>query len=589
MQLPARIWKLPPQFSAAELKQFEKFSQQVAKNVGDYTPEFLELAWRRDIREVEQLQDILTTELAEAVESADLLHDAKTAAQIIIAATKDKLPITVYGDYDVDGITATSLLWDFLFRELGAKDCLPFVPNRSREGYGLNEGALRGILEKNGKSRQLLITVDCGIKDQELIAKIKADFPNLQVIITDHHTSLQPLIDGSYPEADAVVHPGHKSSRVEPAEICACAVAWLLITKIKKELGLRITSAGLDLVALATSCDLMPLKKVNRQFIKLGLAEFAQTNNEGLKALLKVANVDARLMSNYHLGYVIGPRVNAAGRIGDPLIAVRLLCTKSPATATELAAQLDSWNKQRQALTVSALEQSEALLDPDNLPKILLVQNPDWEEGIVGLIAGKLQEKYSRPSLAVTTNHAGEWVGSARSNSKINITELLAGQSHLLKRYGGHAQAAGFTAATIAELGELSKELEAAASSLDESLFQREQQIDAVVARGHWSEKFLRELDLLGPYGPGNPTPHFLLQTVIKSIRCFGRESQHCQLFPADPLPESAEILWFNNTTPQINKPQTFLGSLGYNQWQGRTKLQFIIRASADEQKTIVQ
>lgn len=579
-------WALAYDWNETNLREFTSFQSQISKQLG-FSEAFIRLLWQRGLEDISTVERYLEKDKDIILNYYEKLFDARGAAALLLLSLKQGRKIFIYGDYDVDGITSTSLLWRFLYREMKA-DVTPFIPHRSREGYGLNERAIMAMLEtqfgEDPKREVLLITVDCGIKDNELITSLKANYPKLKVMVTDHHqlpvdndsTKAEDLV----PSADAVIHPLHPQSKVDPHEICACAVVWAMITAARKELGLKPNLEGLELVALATVCDVMPLTGLNRQIVALGLEQLKSTNIPGLKALMAVAGVKGKLQA-YHLGFHLGPRLNAAGRIGEPLLAVRLLSTDNETTAYRLAGELDALNQQRQGFTEAALELVGKQIQITGDTRLLVVSDPDWEEGIIGLIAGKLHEKYGVPAIAMTKKESGEWVGSARSNKHIDITGLLGQHQHHLSRFGGHVQAAGFSLPEE-NLSAFKREIIATAEKqIGAEHIVQTVKYDLPLLPKDISLKFIKEIELLEPFGNLNLPPIFFLSKVsAQDYREFGKNKEHLSLNYIDPETGKLEVVWFHHAMPRelFSGYHDFIGSLGYNEWNGIITPQFKVK-----------
>ncbi len=598
-------WSSPSPNPDSNSKAWQRFNQSLDNY--RFTAEFIEVLWRRGYKDASQVAALLSNDSETVFNSYKLLHDAETAAKLIRNAVEKSYPITIYGDYDADGITSTSLLWRFLYRDLKA-DAQPFIPHRGKEGYGLNLDKCIELLDSRGRSDipQLLIAVDCGVRDVEIIASLKAKYPALIIIIADHHSlraSASKQIE--LPAADAIIHPHlpHPDllqSSINPANICACAVAWNLICACRDLLGIPQTPEGLELVAIGTVCDLMPLTGWNRLLVKTGLKQLQNTRSMGIQALARASSLDLQNVKSYHLGFVIGPRLNAAGRLGDAIDAVRLLCTESAVTALNFANQLNRQNQQRQELTSSATasaknfrsQQSSSYTNSDATNKeatfglcsksLNFIANAGWQEGIIGLIAGKLQELSGLPTIILSQNQHGQWVGSARSPKTVNITAILNASTQLLERFGGHAQAAGLTVKT--------DNLESLAKALNQTLSQTEMTSESAVLSplmhmdfSSANLQFAQELDLLEPFGFENSEPEFLFNDVnFQQFRQFGNNHNHLGL--NSDLNPSADVVWFNHSLTSLSALQwplttDFVSTVGINTWNNRQKLQLKIRA----------
>lgn len=516
--------------------------------------------------------------------SYDLLTDYKLmpnitlAAKQIAQAIKEEKKIYIYGDYDVDGVCATAILWKFLYRSANAINAKPFIPSRFDTGYGLTKQSLDQLIIDGV---DLIVTVDCGIRDIDLIEEYKQK--GLEFIITDHHQlaksdSGEPILPNC-----TVVHPRIGETFYPTAEICAAMVSWKLCQAIVQELNINFAlETDIDLVALATSCDMMPLIKENRIVVMLGLEKIRKNPNLGLAKLFELADINPKDAQSYHLGFVLGPRLNAAGRLESATTALKLLCTENAQTATQFAKQLNELNKKRQDLTLEYLQIAEAQvqsqLDLDR--KILFAYGNHWPEGILGLIAGKLSEKFTRPVL-VGSDSGEKIVGSARSTDKLHITNLLNELANYLERYGGHAQAAGFT--LISKLAEeFSAELSAKADLLLnaedlEPIIKIDAQINAEAANLLEAKSLIK----LEPHGISNPKPNLMLSGItLISQRSFGKNSEHIS-FSVKEEP-NLELIWFGGATLFQNLDLTdqvdAVVQLGINSWRNQEKVQAIVK-----------
>jgi single-stranded-DNA-specific exonuclease len=513
------------------------------------------------------------------ISSPFAIHDMDKAADAIINAVGNKKRIFIHGDFDVDGITATSIMWNFLYRDLGA-DVLPFIPNRFTDGYGLSEDTIQNIIDQGGN---LIISVDCGVKDIELVNKYS---DQIDFIITDHHTirmkSEGLQVEGSKfvgdylisSKAKAVVHPqiAHSQQPVAFSNFCGAAVSWKVCTAINEKLGNKTNIYKyLDLVALGTVCDVMPLVDENRTLVKLGLKQMSRTENMGLKSLCKTAKIDLSTLDAYHLGFIIGPRLNAAGRLESAMDAVRLLTTNNKSFAEELSNKLDMLNKERQDLTKKYLEIAEEKLQNEQSNKIHFIVGDEWPEGIIGLIAGRLTEKYNKPFLVGSNN--GEIIkASARSPEYFHIADALRENSEHLERYGGHAQAAGLSLYSTnfdkfySMLNEFAESMIVEADSL------KKLKIDALVDKEDITSENAISLLSLAPFGNSNPKPLIALKNIkITNFKTMGADGLHIKIL----IPEySFEIVGFNIANEILKlrgQSFDFAGHLDLNVWNGRT------------------
>ncbi|OGE29354.1 single-stranded-DNA-specific exonuclease RecJ [Candidatus Daviesbacteria bacterium RIFCSPHIGHO2_01_FULL_40_11] len=420
----------------------------------------------------------------------------KVAKRILQSVEKDEL-VVVYGDYDADGICAAAILYKAL-TSIGAR-VLPYIPHREKEGYGLSRLGLE-FARDSGAS--LVITVDNGIVavDQAKFAKEIG----LDLIITDHHVPGKKK-----PDAFEIVHS---------TKMCGAAVAWCLIRDlIKKELAVEL----LQFVAIATVCDLLPLVRLGRAFVFEGLKILNKTENPGLLALINECGIRSGSIGSFEIGYMIGPRLNAMGRLEHAIDSLRLLCTKDPLKAKRLAKLLCETNATRQKMTMEAIEQAKLLVDRSK--KIHVLSSKDWSSGIIGLVAGKITEEHYRPAIAISV---GEEVskGSARSIDGINIIEVIRKHSDILIDVGGHPGAAGFSL--------LSKHVEVFKKRLEEHIIVlpeegRVLEIEAEVSGKQLTKALVSELKKFEPFGMDNKRPVFATRGMrISDIRTVG-EGKH--------------------------------------------------------------
>lgn len=521
------------------------------------------------------LDDLPLLASVEQLTSFTKLANVEKAATQIAQAIKDGKKIYVHGDYDVDGVCATSILWKFLYREANA-DALPFIPSRFETGYGLTPQSLDQLQSEGG---QLIITVDCGIRDVDLIKEYQTK--GLEFIVTDHH---QFAVDEkgkiTLPKC-TVVHPRLPKQEYPTAEVCAAFVAWKLVQAVAAELGIGYDPlTDIDLVALATSCDMMPLTLENRIVVKLGIERIRHNPNLGIAKLLEIAGIKQNEVQAYHLGFVLGPRLNAAGRLESATTALKLLCTQNSTQAAELARQLDDLNRKRQDLTLQYLEIAETELSTRMHEKIMLIHGKDWPEGILGLVAGKLSEKFNRPVL-VGSQVGDKIVGSARSIEKLHITNVLNDLQKHLVRYGGHAQAAGFTVLADA-IDQFQQDL-IARGDLDlvesdlEPILYADLNLNAKAA----NVAEVLSLQQLEPHGMGNPKPNALIANInLNSQRIFGKNSEHIS-FEVAEQPE-LELIWFGKANYfnelNLDKNVDVIVQLGISNWRNIQKVQGIIK-----------
>ncbi|PYE89545.1 exonuclease RecJ [Phyllobacterium leguminum] len=439
-----------------------------------------------------------------------LLTDMERAAERIASAIANRERVAIFGDYDVDGACSSALLSRFLTHYHIANAI--YIPDRIFEGYGPNPQAMR---ELAAQGASLIVTVDCGTNSAAAIEAARE--AGSDVVVLDHHQ-----VGGALPQAAfAIVNPNRDDDISAQGHLCAAGVVFLTLVQVLRTLRERRIAGDisapdllslLDLVALATICDVVPLKGVNRAFVVKGLLVARAQQNAGLAALARVSRIGEPL-NNFHLGFLIGPRINAGGRIGDAGLGSRLLTLDDPVEAERIAQELDRLNQERQAMELQMLAQAEAEAAMEMRggegPAIVVTASEDWHPGIVGLIAARLKERTRRPAFAIAFNQNGTGAGSGRSITGFDLGRIVRGavEKGLLVKGGGHAMAAGITVERE-KLGSLRAYFEEAASAAvaklrgDHSLA-----IDGALSASGATLTLYAALEKAGPYGSGHPQP----------------------------------------------------------------------------------
>jgi single-stranded-DNA-specific exonuclease len=501
-------------------------------------------------------QDPLTlTPQAVGLEPAPL----KQIVSRLNATLKTSQPILIYGDYDADGITATAILWECL-HSLGAR-VYPFIPDREKHGYGLS---IKGIQAASNQYQSLIInhqpliiSVDNGITATEAAAYLKQQ--NIPLIITDHH---QPGKD--LPQADTIVHT---------QQISGAGVAWMLARALKPEAA----AASLDLVTIGTVADLLPLTGPNRSIVAYGLQALSQTKRIGLQALYTDAQIAGQPINTYHIGYVIAPRLNAMGRLAQAMDSLRLLLTANPDRAQKLAASLGAMNRDRQDLTQQYVDQAIDLVGETTDETLIIVDHPEFHEGVIGLVAGKLVEKHYRPAIVISRRKEIS-KASARSVAGVNIIELIRSQEELLVSAGGHPMAAGFSLITDSiKIFRQSLQTYARSVITPEQLTPK-LDIDLALSAKDVTRSLYDAIEQLQPFGIGNPRPLFAFKNLtVNQVRTVGRDNQHLKL-----TVDGLDAIGFNwgYLQPDIIKAGkiSLAASLDLNTFNGKSSLQLNIK-----------
>ncbi len=492
------------------------------------------------------------------------------AVERILTAIKNHEPIVVYGDYDVDGVTAAALLVEAL-TSLGATARV-YIPNRFDEGYGLNNEALHQLATEGVR---LVISVDCGIRSPEEARYART--LGLDLIITDHH---EPA--GELPAALAVINPKQEGDPYPEKYLAGVGIAYKITQALFEQLqpsGVQLESF-LDLVALGTVADLAPLTGENRALVRRGLRQMAQTRRQGLFSLANVAGVSLTAVNATHIGFMLGPRLNAAGRLESALDAYHLLTATDVFEAGRLAQKLDVQNRERQALTRKIQAEAEAIARAEdaNAP-ILFAVHPEFNSGVVGLAAARLVETYYRP--AIVGQQGEEFTRcSCRSIPEFHITEALDQCADLLVRHGGHAAAAGFTVRNE-NLEALKSRLKLIARQKFADLDLRPTlSADMELPLAELRPELLKHLAYLQPTGYGNPESVFVTRNLaIKSARAVGAEASHLKLTLTDGrLTYDAIGFRLGHLATQLPPRVDILYTFESNEYNGRSSLQLNIK-----------
>lgn len=482
----------------------------------------------------ENVEDYLTPSLRNSLPDPSQLKDIKKFLDRITQAIEGKQKIVVFGDYDVDGATSSALLILY-FRKLGI-DVGYYIPDRIKEGYGPNARALVHLKEQGC---DVCITVDCGTLAFEPLAE--AAKAGLDMLVIDHHLGAEML-----PVAEAVVNPNRLDEDFPVKDIAAVGVAFLILVALNTHLQQRDWFAKqkiskpnllefLDIVALGTVCDVMPLKGLNRAFVAQGLKVLQQRKNLGLKTLADVAGINS-VPAAYHLGYVLGPRINAGGRVGKSSLGTELLTSNDPHRCDEIANQLEHFNAERKTLEQQVLEQAIECIESSGKSDapVLFACGEGWHPGVIGIVASRLKERYYRPAAVISLEN-GIGKASARSIHGVDFGShiVAASQSGLLLAGGGHAMAAGFTVeeAAIPKLYDFLSTRFAKHANLFTG---RQLYADGILSLSGITKELLAELAIMEPYGTGNYEPKFIIPNVNivkwdilkgEHLRCFLRDS----------------------------------------------------------------
>jgi len=486
------------------------------------------------------------------------------SAKTILNSIKSNSPIIIHGDYDVDGQTATTILWKTIYEDLNYKNCTPYIPNRFDQGYGLSKNSIDAIKSDVAKNAEnpLIITVDCGIVATKEVEYAKS--LGFKVIITDHHQT-----HGEIPNADALVHTTNATG---------AGISWIL----SYALDPKSSSSKIGFAALGTICDLQPLTNFNRSIVKHGLIQLNQNPPIGIKELIDISAIKGNI-DTYEVGWVLGPRLNATGRMKDAMDSLRLLSTNSKEQAQNLARKLDDINKKRQGKLQTDLKLGlENIKNNAETPNFIVTSNESYHEGIIGLVAGKLTQIYYRPSIAIAIDNKKKLAkGSARSIKGISIIETLHKFDDLFEGLGGHDMAAGFSLIP-AKIPQLIKSLNSI-KILDKSVFDQSLHIDAELSSSLISFDILDTINNFKPFGIDNYEPVFMSKSleIFNMIR-FGKENAHLKLFLQNSEGQQFTCLYFgaglNTESLEIGSKINIAYNLSINNWNGNSNLELKIK-----------
>ena len=531
--------------------------------------------------EEEDAVDYLTPTLKKLMPNPTKFVDMEKAAARLVKAIENKEQVAIFGDYDVDGACSSAILSKFLnFFQLKTKI---YIPDRIVEGYGPNPTAME-MLAREGAS--LIVTVDCGANSPEAIKAARN--VGADVVVLDHHQ-----MGEIHNEANALVNPNRPDDRSGQGHLCAAAIVFITVAwtcKLLREKEHIKTVPDvleyLDLVALATICDVVPLIGVNRAFVQKGLQVARTLYNPGIAALARVARVGEPL-NVFHFGFLLGPRINAGGRIGDPALGARLLTCQSLEEANGIADKLNQLNQERQAMEAEQLLQAEADIEimKNGLeqPKVIVVANANWHPGIVGIVAARLKEKFNCPAFAIALKPDGTGVGSGRSISGINLGEIVreAVDLGLLVKGGGHAMAAGITILE-SKVSEFLVWLENKISkTVDDLRADKSITIDGMISASGATKDLVDLIDQAGPFGSGNPTPIFALPSHrLVDVREVGNGHLSMTLMNSDGTRIKAIAFRSVGTalgdflTGNLGQTIHVAGNLNLNYWNGSVSTQ---------------
>ena len=556
-----QIWKIQSQITATSLtKRRQQIINSLLKTRGLTTK-----TQQKEFFNPLKPQDISLKQAA--IKPAQITKAIKRITQAI----KDNHPIFIYGDYDADGICSTAILWETL-HYLNA-NVLPYIPTRADKTRGLSQQGIDAIIEqsKNQLSQNILIiTVDNGISSFKGCDYAKKK--NIDVVITDHHQPKHKASKAVLPKALAIVHS---------TEIAGTGVSWFFAQEILKKIKpatRNLLPATLQLAALGTIADMVPLIKANRSLAKFGITKLQQTRRPGLQILAKISNININQLDSHQISFSLAPRLNALGRLDHALDALRLLCTSDIQRAKDLAANLYQVNKTRQDLTQTALTHAKSQwLKQDQKQKLIFVAHHSYHEGIVGLVAGRLAEKFNKPAVVIAKGKIYS-KGSVRSIKGFNVIKSLRTLEKHILELGGHELAAGFTVENK-KMAIIRKKLQTMAKKqLSKKPTQPELKIDCQIDLADINQELFNQLEKFQPFGFNNPRPVFATkQAKLTAFRAVGQTQKHLKL-KIDNLDAIAFNFGGFASKLSIDKPVDIVYTIEENYWNGKTSLQLKIK-----------
>ena len=531
----------------------------------------------------EEINSFLNPSIKNFLPNPNILVDMKKSTLRTVEIISKKEKIGIFGDYDVDGASSTALLGNY-FSHLDL-DYEIYIPDRKKEGYGPSVKSFKELILKKVK---VIFTVDCGTLSYEAINYAKKN--NIDVIVLDHHQSEIKL-----PDAYSIVNPNRLDDKSNLEYLCAAGVSFMFLVSLNRELRSmnwfndnNVKEPNLinflDLVSLATICDVVPLRGLNRAIVKQGLKVVKLKKNLGLKTLLDICKIESN-PSVYHLGYMLGPRINAGGRVGKCSHGANLLLNKDPKITFKLAAELDQYNKERQILEKSLLQK---ILDKTKFflnDPVLIISGSNWHEGVIGIVAARLKDKFNKPVIIISLEgDLGK--ASARSIVGFDIGSVIiaATQENILLKGGGHKMAGGFSI-KVGNIEKFKDFVFRKFKNVNEDLsMDKPLLLDSVISPSAVNLDFYNKVALLSPFGSGNPEPKFVIENM-KTVNSKIVGEKHIKSILIGKDGSTIKSIAFNAVDNDIggylikknNKIFNIAGKLSLNEWKGQSNVEFII------------
>ncbi|MBO6481780.1 MAG: single-stranded-DNA-specific exonuclease RecJ [Pelagibacteraceae bacterium] len=532
---------------------------------------------------IEEVKLFLNPKIKNFLPNPFILKDMEKAADRTVKAIKNNEKIGIFGDYDVDGATSTAILGNY-FNQIDRKIEI-YIPDRKSEGYGPNQQGFEKLISNGSK---LIFTVDCGTLSFDTINFSQSK--NTDVLVLDHHQS-----DLKLPNAFSIVNPNRFDDKSNLNYLCAAGVCFMFLVALNKKLREidwfkknNIDEPNLmnylDLVSLGTVCDVVPLIGLNRAIVSQGLEVLKNKLNLGLKTLKNVCGIESNI-TTYHLGYVIGPRINAGGRIGKCSHGANLLLSKDSKETFKIATELESFNEERRLIESNMLKKIKNTISINSDDPVIVLSGHNWHEGIIGIIASRLKEKYNKPTVIISVEK-GLGRASARSVSGFDIGTVIinAVQNKILKRGGGHKMAGGFTIDEN-KIEEFKDFLKKKFLKIEKNLNKKNILLfDAKISPSALNESFFSEINSLSPFGSANPEPKFVVEN-LELLKSSIVADKHIRSLLSAPDGSAVKSIAFNAIKTDLEtyllsknrKKFNILGKLSLNEWKGQKKVEFII------------
>lgn len=560
----------------AETEKKWKISEGwTGKKLKDYPVWLLNILENRGIKTEAEIKAFLNPKYEDLLDP-DVFLNMKEAVGRVTQAKEKNEKIVVYGDYDVDGICATAIMAETL-NKIGIQNCETYIPNREEEGYGLNKEAIEEIISKGVN---LIISVDCGISSGELIDEYSS---KIDFLVCDHHE----IDSKKLPQKGIILHPAFVKRSERKQNFCAAGMAFFFAKGLQSAFPNDFLPGQekwlLDLAAMATICDVIPLTGQNRIIAKWGILVLAKTKRIGLAELAKIAQIDLSEVSSYHVGFILGPRLNAAGRLTHAKNALQLLLTKDKAEANKIAKELNTLNIERQEMCARILEEARVEIEgkgkKDN--EVLLLSNKNWPRGVVGIIASRISEEYSKPAI-IFEYDGKEHHGSARSVEGFDITAALSSCEPYLLKFGGHAKAAGLSVAEEHFVVLEQELLKIAKKQIKKEIFTATIKIDTEISKEDITEETIEKIESLEPFGYGNPQPVFCVKNIeLENFKKVGAGGNHLKLGLRLPNTLLVSGIWFSAEPAIVSelegkgvKSLDLAFALRYNYWNNRRTIE---------------